>query len=635
MNRKKSKFDSQTFKKLMKFMWETNKVYFSLIIFGMLVTAATFSLSQSFLGIVLFNKFLVPYFISGAKKFDWYGFTIAIILLGLMYLIGVTCQFVASRLSISLAHSTIQKLRVSLYSKMQKLPIKYFDTNLNGNLISIYTNDIDTLREMISQSFPQIINSIATIFILLFLMFYYSWFMTLIVLLLVFVLMFFSSKFAIYSGKYFVQRQKSLGKLNGFISEMINGVKVIKVFNHEQKSVSDLTVKNDEFYKSDFKSKAIMNILFPLFMNMGNINYAIVALIGGVILANNGHVGSLNIGLNIGVLVSFLQYTRSFSNPIATISQQFNTISVAIAGAQRVFAVFEEKEEQDLGTIEIVSERDLNETEKELLAALNLEKSNFYYKMFVDGKVTFKQAKGQVVFKNVYFGYTDQKMILKDINLEVMPGQKIAFVGATGAGKTTITNLINRFYDVNKGEILLDGINLEEIKKSSLRKSLGFVLQDTSLFSKSVKENISYGVENALKEDVEYAANVANADRFIGLMENGFETELENAGENISQGQKQLLSIARTSMLQPMILVLDEATSTIDTETEKHVQEAMYNLMKNRTSFIIAHRLSTIKNVDKIVVLDKGEIAEQGSHKELLAQKGMYYKLYTGAIELD
>ncbi|MFV9451312.1 ABC transporter ATP-binding protein [Mycoplasma sp. 4463] len=644
MNKRKTIKSSEAkgaLKRVIALIWATNKWYFMLIIFGFVISSVVNVLGQSYLGLVLFNKFLVPFFQSGFTEFDWNGFNLSIIILVSLFLSGVLFEFIATRLAVFLTHTTIKNLRDSLYAKMQTLPISYFDKKLKGDLMSLFVNDVDVLKQFIMQTVPTIFSSLATLIVTTVFMLYYSWFLSLIVFALVGTTMFLSSVYARKSSKFFTLRQKRLGIINGFINEMINGVKVIKVFNHQEASFEDMQKRNKEFYEADYKSKAYVTVLFPVFMNIGNINYAIIAIISGFIYLNGGKVGSLDVAISAGVIVAFLQYARNFSLPISQIVQEFNTLAMAAAGARRVFNAMDNLSEVDKGSIEIINHSDLpksniiwfNSYDKEKFLS---EPSRYYFKIPMGSMgCLIKRINGKFDFNHVYAGYVEGQPIIKDFDLHIKPGERVAFVGATGAGKTTITNLINRFYDVFGGSIKLDGIDIRLIKKSSLRKSLGYVLQEISLFTKSIADNIAYGVPDATLKDIKEAAKIANATRFIKQTEDGFNTILENAGESLSQGQKQLLSIARTSMLDPMILVLDEATSTIDTETEREIQEAMYELMKNKTSFVIAHRLSTIRDVDKIVVMDQGQIKEVGSHDELIKLHGIYHQLYTGKIELD
>lgn len=632
----KSKISFKAFGELLKYIWKNSPFIFSIIVVALILATAIQAASNSYLGVVLVNRFLKPWaesLKSGNPVFDWKGFTISVVILASFYAIAAISTTLANRLIVSLTYNTIHKLRKELYNHVQKLPLEYFDSNLKGKINSLFGNDILALQGIMSGAISGFVNSVTSLIVSLVLMFYFSWFLTLIALFTIFILFLISALIANSSKKFFERRQKLLGELNGYSNEFINGIKVIKVFNYEDVAFKKYKAKSDEFYKYDLKSKIWVVVLYPLMINIGSISYGILAIIGALILVNGGKVGVLETGLNIGVLISFLQFSKTFASPVANLSQLSNAIFRGVAGAQRVFEVLGKPLEKDNGTIELIEYNDLSKDLKTYVDS-NLKKANYY---FVNKKqnTVIKPALGTIEFKNVNFGYKPDHLILKNINLKVPCGKKVAFVGATGAGKTTITNLINRFYDVTSGEILIDGININDLTKNSLRKSLGFVLQDTSLFSQSVFENIKYAKPNATEEEILQAANLANAENFILMMENQYHTVLENSGENLSQGQKQLLSIARTSMLNPLVLVLDEATSTIDTKTEKDVQQALYKLMKNKTSFVIAHRLSTIQNVDKIVVMDKGQIIEQGTHQDLLANQSHYWKLFNGLIELD
>ncbi|WP_051789148.1 ABC transporter ATP-binding protein [Mycoplasma buteonis] len=621
-----------TFKRLLKYIWAKNKVNYLIVIFCIILSTVAQVLSQAFLGSILVNKYLAPYESGAVETFDWNGFSVAMSVIGLIYVIGLTANYTFSRILVSITHKTIKNLRDDLYHHMQKLPLQFFDSRQDGEIVSLYTNDIVVLRDVISQSIPQIINSIFTISLSLVIMFILSWFLTIVMLLLVTIMFFISQLIARKSGRYFRNRQAALGAVNGYINELIEGIKVVKVFNYEKHALNKFSDLNNKLYHSDFKSKVITNILMPIMMNMGTINFVVIAFIGGISLANTSSDSSSILSLNIGVLVSFLLYARSFSNPISTVAQQFNAINMGVAGAERVFNVLDQKTETDNGDISLVRASELSDQEKNQISSLD---SEYLWKVTDKNEVKFLNALGHIKFENVCFGYDSNKLIIDNFNLEVNPGEKVALVGSTGAGKTTIANLINRFYDLTSGTIYFDGIDTRKIKKDDLRRAFGLVLQDTSLFSKTVSENIGYGLLKPTQEQIEQAAVVSNANEFIEIMSDGYQTYLENAGENLSQGQKQLLSIARTSILNPLVLILDEATSTIDTQTEKQVQQALDKLLHGKTSFIIAHRLSTIKNSDKIIVLEHGKIIEQGSHKELLKNKKYYYQLYTGATELD
>lgn len=504
---------------------------------------------------------------------------------------------------------------------MQTLPISYFDNNTHGDIMSHYTNDTDTLMQMISQSLPNLVSSIITIIAVLFGMLHLSIILTLIVIIGVIVMLKVSKNVASKAGKYFVEQQDSLGKLNGYIEEMIDGVKVVKVFTHEEIAKKDFDKVNSLLCENATKANIHANTLMPIMHNIGNVVYVIIAIVGGLLAINNK-------GLTLGAIASFLSLSKSFMNPIGMMAGQVNSIIVALAGASRIFSLMDEKSEENDGKIKLVYAT-LKDNE--------LVESNNYTGCWA-WKLSNKELielKGDVRFNDVTFGYNSDKMVLKDINLYAKPGQKIAFVGATGAGKTTITNLINRFYDINEGSITYDGINIKDINKKDLRKSLGIVLQDTNLFTGTIMENIKYGNHKATFEEVINAAKLANADSFINLLPDGYNTVLKGNGSNLSQGQRQLLAIARSALLNPPVMILDEATSSIDTRTEKIVQDGMDKLMENRTVFVIAHRLSTVRNSKAIMVLENGKIIERGEHEQLLEQKGKYYELYTGAFELE
>ena len=538
------------------------------------------------------------------------------------YLVGVAATYAYNRIMVTITQGTLKNLRDDLFEHMEKLPIKYFDTHSHGDIMSIYTNDIDTLRQMISQSIPQVFSSFITVVGTLGSMLVLSVPLTAVSLIMVALMMFVTGKVAGLSGKYFVKQQKNIGKVNGYIEEMMNGQKVVKVFNHEKKSIEEFNELNDRLFNSSYNANKFANILMPINAQIGNISYVLCAIVGCIFALNNF------LGFTIGKLVSFLTFNKSFTQPINQVSQQFNSIVMALAGADRIFKLLDEEPEVDDGYVTLVNVRKegdrLVETEK---------KTGMWawkYTHSITGETEYRELKGALVMDDVDFGYTDDKIVLHNIDLYAEPGQKIAFVGSTGAGKTTITNLINRFYDIQDGKIRYDGININKIKKGDLRRSLGIVLQDTHLFTDTVMENIRYGRLDATDEEVIAAAKLANADSFIRKLPDGYNTLLKGDGGNLSQGQRQMLAIARAAVADPPALILDEATSSIDTRTEKMVQDSMDKLMHGRTTFVIAHRLSTIKNSDCIMVLEKGRIIERGSHERLLEQKGRYYQLYTG-----
>ena len=568
----------------------------------------------------LIDDYIVPLLKTGNP--DYGPLLAAMGRVAVFYGIGVISTFAYSKIMIYVSQGTIKNLRVELFSHMQDLPIRYFDSHAHGDIMSIYTNDIDTLRQLISQSLPQILNSAITVVSVFVSMVILNIPLTILTIVMVIVTTVVTKKFAGFSSRYFLAQQRDLGKVNGFIEEMLNGQKVVKVFTHEQENIEAFDKINDELFESAYNANMYSNMLGPVNAQIGNLSYVLCALAGGV-MALSGFGG-----LTLGKLASFLTFNKSFNMPISQVSQQFNSIIMALAGCDRIFSLLDEAPETDEGYVTLVNAKEENGKLTETHERTGLWAWKHTHQ--ADGSVDYKKLEGDVVFDDVDFGYVPEKIVLHDVDLFATPGQKIAFVGTTGAGKTTITNLINRFYDIADGKIRYDGININKIKKADLRHSLGIVLQDTHLFTATVMENIRYGKLDATDDEVYAAARLANADTFIRQLPDGYNTVLTGDGANLSQGQRQLLAIARAAIADPPVLILDEATSSIDTRTERIVQDGMDKLMHGRTTFVIAHRLSTVRNSDCIMVLEQGRIIERGSHDELISKKGKYYQLYTG-----
>lgn len=627
MNRKPkvSKENLQTAKRLLKYVTGTYKVRFVIVFICILLSSiASISVSLSL-------KFLIDDFISpliGQKDPNFAELYRALAVLGSIFLMGVIATFTYTRLMVYIGQGVLKKVRDDMFEHMQTLPIRYFDQNTNGSIMSLYTNDTDTLRQMISQSIPQALMSFFTIIVIFISMLILSPLLTILAVLIIGLMIFVTKKIGGNSGKYFVRQQKSLADVTGFVEERMNGQRVVKVFNHERKSEEEFDKLNEALFESAAQANTFANMMGPVIGNIGNLQFVLVSVLGGFLsIMGSG-------GITLGVMASYLQFTKSFTQPFMQVAQQFNSIVMALAGAERIFALIDEESEKDEGYVTLVNaKKDENGNIIECKERTGMWA--WKHPHSADGSVSYTELTGDVRFEDVTFGYNEDKVILKDISLFAKPGQKLAFVGSTGAGKTTITNLINRFYDIQEGKIRYDGINITKIKKDDLRRSLGIVLQDTHLFTGTIMDNIRYGKLDATDEEVYEAAKLAHADQFIKMLPKGYDTMLSGDGEELSQGQRQLLSIARAAVANPPVLILDEATSSIDTRTESIVQKGMDNLMKGRTVFVIAHRLSTIRNSDAIIVLEHGKIIERGDHADLIKMKGTYYQLYTGKLELS
>ena len=614
-----------TAKRLLKYITETYKVQFIIVFICILLSSiGTISVSLSLK--FLLDDFIIP--LIGQQTPDFSGLYSALAVLACIFLVGVAATFTYTRMMVYIGQGVLKKVRDDMFEHMQTLPIRYFDQRTNGSIMSLYTNDTDTLRQMISQAIPQALMSFFTIIVTFISMIILSPLLTILAVVIIFVMLAVTRLIGGNSGKFFVRQQMSLADVTGFVEERMNGQRVVKVFNHERKSEQEFDKLNEALFQSAASANKFANMMGPVIGNIGNLQFVLTAVLGGFLSVAG--VG----GITLGVMASYLQFTKSFTQPFMQVAQQFNSIIMALAGAERIFQLIDEKPEVDEGYVTLVNAK---KDEKGNIVECEERTGMWAWKHphSADGSVTYTELKGDVVFEDVTFGYNDDKVILHDISLYAKPGQKLAFVGSTGAGKTTITNLINRFYDIQEGKIRYDGINITKIKKDDLRRSLGIVLQDTHLFTGTIMDNIRYGKLDATDDEVYEAAKLAHADHFIRMLPNGYQTLLSSDGEELSQGQRQLLSIARAAVADPPVLILDEATSSIDTRTEQIVQQGMDNLMKGRTVFVIAHRLSTIRNSDAIMVLDHGKIIERGDHKDLIKQKGTYYQLYTGKLELS
>ena len=614
-----------TGKRLLGYVLRDYKLRFIGVFFCILMSSIA-SISVSLSLKFLLDDYIIP--LIGKQNPNYTELYRAMAVLGCIFLCGVIATFIYSRLMVYIGQGVLKKVRDEMFEHMQKLPIRYFDQNTNGSIMSLYTNDTDTLRQMISQAIPQVLQSLLTVTVTFISMLVLSPLLTVLAVIMIGVMLFVTKTIGGNSGKYFLSQQLDIAGVTGFVEEHMTGQRVIKVFNHERIAEEEFDKLNEKLFVSASRANTFANMMGPVIGNIGNLQFVLTAVLGGFLSVMG--IG----GITLGVMASYLQFTKSFTQPFMSIAQQFNSIIMALAGAERIFRLMDEEPELDEGYVTLVNaKKDENGNLTECRERTGLWAWKHPHQS--DGTVTYTELKGDVRFFDMTFGYTEEKMVLHDLTLYAKPGQKLAFVGSTGAGKTTITNLINRFYDVQDGKIRYDGININKIKKADLRRSLGIVLQDTHLFTGTFMDNIRYGKLDATDEEIYAAAQLAHADQFIKMLPKGYDTMLTNDGEELSQGQRQLLAIARAAVADPPVLILDEATSSIDTRTEQIVQKGMDNLMKGRTVFVIAHRLSTIRNSDAIMVLEHGRIVERGSHEELIKEKGIYYQLYTGKLELD
>ncbi len=632
---KGEKLDFKVIRRIFSYMKKSHRILMAIVVLCILMSSVASVFSSRFIGDII-DGYITPMLESGSTDFG--PFITLLIKMAAIFLVGIVSTFAYNRIMVVVAQGVLKTVRDKMFAHMQTLPIKYFDTNSHGDIMSRYTNDIDTLRQMISQTIPQVISSVVTIVSMFIAMFVESIPLLLVVIVCIFCMITVTGKVAGNSGKFFFRQQQSLGDINGYIEEMITGQKVIKVFCHEEKTKAEFDEKNAELYGNAYSANKFVNMLGPVNNNLGHLQYIIIAIIGCIlaVLTAKGIITDEGLGkiftITTGSVAAFLGYSKSFTMPVNHISQQLNSVVMAMAGAKRIFEVIDSVPEQDEGYVTLVNAKEVDGQLTETPEHTGLWAWKHPHE---DGSITYQLLRGEVRFFDVDFGYTEDKTVLHNITLYAEPGQKVAFVGATGAGKTTITNLINRFYDIADGKIRYDGININKIRKSDLRRSLGIVLQDTNLFTGTVRENIRYGNLDATDEQIIAAAKKANAHSFISRLPQGYDTMLTGNGANLSQGQRQLISIARAAVADPPVMILDEATSSIDTRTEALVQKGMDALMKGRTVFVIAHRLSTVRNSDVIMVLEKGEIIERGTHESLIEKKGKYYQLYTGAFELE